>query len=288
MTPSVSFDLESFQSLLSRLIFTPLIEKNHSLVTDVTEFQRILKQESKKDHYSLLGIETYSRNFWYKHLSNLQSSLPLFANFLGLWEFNKFALKHFSDETSSVRDLGHIPESFFNELKKHIDLNFKSERHLLLEQSLNLDLAWHELFRVQSIESERLEIVPSENTVFKLKDKFRILQDSFGLWDLRVEIKSILDHGRSPHEDLKISQKAPAKRSSTSYILMKSQGPTVDWILLDALRGDFLSQLNGNSLAQAVDNFNAQLTPDERILAERNIHSWVRSSLEQNLWDFVV
>lgn len=288
MTPSVSFDLEAFQSLLSRLIFTPLIEKNHSFVTDVTEFQRILNKESKKDNYSLLGIETYSRNFWYKHLSNLQSSLPLFANFLGLWEFNKFALKNFTDQTSSVRDLGHIPESFFNGLKKHIDLNFKSERHLLLEQSLNLDLAWHELFRIQSIESERLAIVPSEYTVFKLKDKFRILQDSFGLWDLRIEIKSILDHGRSPHEDLKISQKAPAKRSSTSYILMKSQGPTVDWILLDPLRGDFLSQLNGNSLAQAVDNFNAQLTPDERILAERNIHSWVRSSLEQNLWDFVV
>jgi len=95
MTPSVSFDLESFQSLLSRLIFTPLIEKNKSLVTDVTEFQRILNQESKKNHYSLLGIETYSRNFWYKHLSNLQSSLPLFANLLGLWEFNKFAVKHF-------------------------------------------------------------------------------------------------------------------------------------------------------------------------------------------------
>ena len=288
MKPDPNFDLESFQNLLSRLIFTPLIQKNNSLVADTSEFQRILLRESKSNHYSALGLETYSRSYWYKQLSTLQSSLPLVSNLLGLWDFNNVALRFLSNDSKCNRDLGDIPESFFIALQNHFKLKFKSEKKILFEQALQLDLAWHQLFKNQPKDSLERPLVPTEQTCFKLKDEYRILQDSFGLWELRFEINSNLEEERAPNAPSTSRQKYTANRSPDRWIIMKSAGHTVDWMFINPLNGLFLKLLDGKSLAKAVDDFSGQLNAEELEFAQKNIHIWIKESLEQNLWDFLL
>jgi hypothetical protein len=285
MKSKESFNLEKFQDQFSTLISTPFAEKSGHLIPNQSRFRAGLKEMEMDTLLSLKGLETYNRNYWYKLLGNLHLTLPLVSHFMGLWKFNKLALKWFSKEFFLSRDLGEVPPTFIEEVQKEINFNYKGEKKLLLNQALGLDRAWYELFRVP-FQTPIAEIsIPTENSVFHLKKNIRIIFDSFGLWEKRFQIKENLENKKNYEMDQTDGIPAPSK--TAQCIVLKSQNLTVDSIEISFLHGLFLEQMNHQTLANGIDRFSQTLNPEQLKLAELSIHSWIKHSLEQKLWDFV-
>ena len=284
MKPIEAFDLETFQDQFSTLILTPLTEKAGYLVPNKVKFRNDLAQMKRDDSLSLQGIETYNRNFWYKLFGNLQSTLPLVSHYMGLWHFNKFALRWFSKECYLNRDLGEVPVGFFSEVRNEINGSNDAYKKLLLNQALSLDLAWYELFRVPFRDSTSDISIPNETSVFHLKDNIRILFDSFGLWEQRFQINEHLESSKSSEDAKTINLQS--KKQTIQCMIMKSQNLTVESLEVPLLHGQFLEKLNHQTLANGIDRFSQTLKPDQLKTAETSIHNWIRHSLELGLWYF--
>jgi hypothetical protein len=283
MKSKESFNLEKFQDRFSTLVFTPLAEKSGHLIPNESRFRAGLKEMEMEIPLSLKGLEIYNRNYWYKLLGNLHSTLPLVSHFMGLWEFNKLALRWFSKEFFLNRDLGEVPPDFLEKVQKEINFNYKGEKKLLLNQALGLDRAWYELFRVP-FQPPIAEIsIPNENSVFHLKKNIRIIFDSFGLWEKRFQVKELLDN---KNQEVDQADGIPAPSKTAQCIVLKSQNLTVDSIEISFLHGLFLEKMNHQTLAGGIDRFSQTLNPDQLKLAELSIHSWIKHSLEQKLWNF--
>ena len=283
MKQKQKFDLEQFQINFSSLILTPFIEINDHLVPDIGKFPNYMNEVTNQSQKTAEGLNTYNRNYWYKLLSSLQTTLPLFSSLMGLWEFNKLSLRYFGRFKFSSRDLGDIPKNFFSELELDIASSQIGDLRTLLLQSLSLDLAWYQLFKCKASTEEKGSVAPSERSVFRLREQFCILNDSFGLWSKRFDLLAAKDE-QGPSLQKIVSILKYEKRRTDEYYLLKSSELTVEKFSISPLEAQFLISLNQRSLADGILKFSQLLSASDLKIAEGSLHHWIKLSLERNMW----
>jgi hypothetical protein len=277
------FDLQQFQVNFSNLILTPLIENKGHLIPDIAKFPEYMNDVTNQNHLTSVGLRTYNQNYWYKILNTLQTILPLFSNLVGLWEFNQLSLRYFGHFKYSSRDLGDIPERFFSDVKLEIAKSNRVDLRALLLQALAIDLAWHQLFKNQAITAAKVFKAPGERSIFRLREHFCILQDSFDLWSKRFDLLALRERQGSSSQNMIDSWKVQERLSDEFYIL-KSLELTVEKISISRLEALFLNSLNQHSLQEGILKFSQALTASDLQIAEASLHHWIKLSLERDMW----
>jgi hypothetical protein len=281
------FDLVEHQVNFSKLILTPLFEDQGELVPNRRAFPEYMREVTVAGLNANLGLDTYNRNYWYKLLTTLQSSFPLVSKVMGLWEFNKLSLKHFGSTNFSSRDLGEFPKSYFKFVKDEIASLYDGNLRDALLQAFTLDEAWYNLFRCPWEVDEGFAGVPSEGSIFFLRDQFYILRDSYHLWERRQDLLDDWDSSIKSKQAFDGLLKKGLEKSGDEFYILKSNQMTLEKFSISTMEARLLKSLNGKSLAEGILEFSQSLSSTEVQVAQANLQNWIKQSLERKMWRIV-
>lgn len=284
MKQSDKFDLVDHQVHFSKLILTPLFEDQGELIPNRRAFPEYMREVTDDGLNASLGLDTYNRNYWFKLLTTLQTSFPLFSKVIGLWEFNKLSLKYFGTTYLSSRDLGDLPKNYFIFVKDEITGHYDGNLREALLQAFTLDEAWYNLFRCPKVMDEGFVGVPSEGSIFHLRDQFYILRDSYQLWERR---QVLLDDRDSDTMQVFDNLWKELESSYDEFYVLKSNQMNIEKFSISTMEARLLNCLNGKSLAEGVLEFSQSLSSTEVQFAQANLQNWIKQSLERKMWRIV-